>query len=211
MPRCETVYIWAVGSKTFYTPEKVGIQGGGATADNLVMQIHYDNQEQLDGHIDSSGVIMYHTIHKRQYDAGINVVGEILPRINIPPGNPNFEIENNCLNNCSISSVFIYTVALHMHLIGKKIHTEHWRNGVNLGYIGNEEQWDFNRQEQIRLENEIEVKIGDSFRTSCTYDSTNRTTVTRGGLSTYDEMCFNYIGFYPKQNGIRHCVAGCRV
>jgi len=196
--------------KLFFTPHNVGIPIGGRIANNLVLQIHYDNPEGEEGLIDSSGVILFSTPHKRQFDGGLFVLGSTINRISIPPRLPEFDVPNTCLNNCSAPIFSVYFYALHMHLIGKKMKTELWRNGVHITNIGNETQWDFNRQEQVVLEKEIEIRNGDTLITTCTYDSTNRTTITRGGFPTTSEMCFNYVGYYPKQLGFRSCIGLCR-
>ena len=38
---------------------------------------------------------------------------------------------------------------------------------------------------------------GDSLVTTCTYNSTNRTSSTSYGLSSTDEMCYHYLLYYP--------------
>lgn len=38
---------------------------------------------------------------------------------------------------------------------------------------------------------------GDSLITTCTYNTVNRDNVTLGGFAISDEMCVNYIHYYP--------------
>lgn len=39
---------------------------------------------------------------------------------------------------------------------------------------------------------------GDALITTCRYDTTARPNVTLGGFAISDEMCVNYVHYYPK-------------
>lgn len=39
----------------------------------------------------------------------------------------------------------------------------------------------------------------------CTFDSTDRTNWTRGGVATQDEMCFHWIFYYPADEDMNMC------
>jgi len=49
------------------------------------------------------------------------------------------------------------------------------------------------------------VEPGDTLITTFTFNSETRTNVTRGGLSTYDEMAFNFLSIYPA-SAMQYCV-----
>jgi len=211
MPECDMIYIWAVGGRSFYTPKDVGFRIGGRTADNLVLQIHYDNQQHLEGHFDSSGAILYSTKHFRKMEAGVLSAGANLNAINIPPLTPSTIIQDSCVNSCGTSSVFFIAYAFHMHLIGKKIETSIFRNGVII-HTEREDDFSFDRQDLNILEKEVEFRRGDTVRTICDFNSSNRTTVTRGGFPTTSEMCYNFIIYYPKYSGPKWCIRNfCRL
>ena len=57
--------------------------------------------------------------------------------------------------------------------------------------------YDFNRQEFVPLENPFIIKPNDGFATHCQYDSTGRTSVTRWGDATDDEMCLVFLMVTP--------------
>ncbi|RNA04066.1 dopamine beta-hydroxylase [Brachionus plicatilis] len=44
----------------------------------------------------------------------------------------------------------------------------------------------------------VRTKLGDSLILECTYGSKNRNKFTLGGFGTSDEMCINFIYYYPK-------------
>lgn len=43
----------------------------------------------------------------------------------------------------------------------------------------------------------LRVKKGDALITTCYYDTRGYTNTTLGGFSISDEMCVNYIQYYP--------------
>ena len=147
---------------------------------------------------------MHSTKHFREHDSRVKSIGDHLRAIRIPPRLNSFLHENKCENTCAKGVFFVYGYLMQIHLIGKEIETRLFRNGTQVGMVENRE-WDFNRQDQIRLETEVAIHKGDVFTTKCIYDSSKRTQVTNGGLPSTDEMCFNFVSFYPKKNGISHC------
>ncbi|CAI5527453.1 unnamed protein product, partial [Closterium sp. Naga37s-1] len=60
---------------------------------------------------------------------------------------------------------------------------------------------DFASQQTMPTMPEYEVFPGDELRTTCVWDSSARSAVTRGGPSSDDEMCINYLVYYPVTKG----------
>ncbi|CAI5974538.1 unnamed protein product [Closterium sp. NIES-65] len=60
---------------------------------------------------------------------------------------------------------------------------------------------DFASQQTIPFTPEFELLPGDELRTSCVWDSSDRTNVTVGGPSTEEEMCIDYLIYYPARQG----------
>jgi dopamine beta-monooxygenase len=85
---CQAVLAsWAVGSPAVYHPQEAGFKiGRGSDMVQAVLQIHYDNYDNRDKAIDSSGITLFTTERLRQYDAGLLVVGAYLEAIRLPPG-----------------------------------------------------------------------------------------------------------------------------
>ena len=52
--------------------------------------------------------------------------------------------------------------------------------------------WNYDDQSGYELDN-IVLRPGDKIQTTCVYDSTDRDSITRFDLATYDEMCLNTI------------------
>jgi len=205
MPRCNMFYIWAVGARPFNTPNNVGFQIG-SQFNNIVMQVHYDNMFNLKNQFDSSGIKVYSTPNFRLYTAGIMILGVNLPQINIPPKLIDYKIENSCNNTCSKEDINIFSYGFHMHTIGKKISTEIWRDNKLISYQ-DDNDYDFNKQDLRIFNEEIILKKYDILISKCSYNSLNRLNITKGGLPSSDEMCFNYVFFYPKKSGPQSCIS----
>jgi Copper type II ascorbate-dependent monooxygenase, C-terminal domain len=49
---------------------------------------------------------------------------------------------------------------------------------------------------------------GDRLITTCGYDTSAETTTVAGGLATSNEMCFNFIEYYPATTSFFYCQSG---
>ncbi|CAH1230127.1 MOXD1 [Branchiostoma lanceolatum] len=196
---------WAIGGKGFTYPDHVGFSlGTDDDPDYLMMEIHYDNPDRISGERDSSGLKFYYTPIVRQYDAGVLDVGvNPQPTHVIPPGVESFDTTGFCfgldphLQELG-QPIKVFASMPHSHLAGAAIRTKLVRNGVMQSYVGRDETYDFDLQEIRLLDPEVVVKEGDQLITKCTYKTTDRTQVTIGGLSTRQEMCLNFIQYYPR-------------
>jgi hypothetical protein len=91
--------------------------------------------------------------------------------------------------------IHVYGSWLHAHEIGQSLWTDHIRDGEKIGEVGRHDPYDFGRQHVEPLD--VEVRPGDSLVTHCIYDSSDRTEPTLGGEGTGDEMCLNFVYYYP--------------
>ena len=63
--------------------------------------------------------------------------------------------------------------------------------------LGCNTRYDFNLQETVPLQEFQKIYPGDVLTTHCVYDSSERTSTTKGGDATEDEMCIAFYLFYP--------------
>ncbi|GCC18955.1 hypothetical protein chiPu_0020934 [Chiloscyllium punctatum] len=71
----------------------------------------------------------------------------------------------------------------------------HYHNPLRLSVKAQE----ITQPQEIRLlQKEITVKPGDVLITSCTYNTEGRSHVTVGGFGINEEMCVNYVHYYPQ-------------
>lgn len=114
---------------------------------------------------------------------------------------------------------------VHMHLTGKRIRLRHFREGVELPKIAQDNFYDFNYQMPRTLKEEITILPGDEFLVECEYQTkdVNRYVIVslpflvwniyqwsncgvmwetvflfKGGLATNQEMCQVFFFYYPR-------------
>lgn len=209
---------WAIGGKEFYYPDNAGFPLGRADSPKVViLEIHYDNPEEKEGLIDSSGLRIYHTKQLREYDAGVLEVGARVDRFMlIPPRQTDWQTNGYCTKDCSMKGfkdtklpnggINIFAALLHTHLAGRKTWLRHVRDGVELPEIARDDHYDFNFQEYHLLRNEVHIKPGDTMINVCVYNTEDRAIGVQGGLSTTDEMCLSFILYYPKVS-VKKCMS----
>ncbi|XP_019644474.1 PREDICTED: DBH-like monooxygenase protein 1 [Branchiostoma belcheri] len=205
---------WEVGGEGIYYPEKAGLSVGGPDDPTFfLMETHYNNPQHKTGIVDRSGLRVLYTSELRQHDLGYMQLGmEVARTLIIPPGSQAFVTAGTCYPDClekameeeSIEKIHVIGVHFHTHLAGRKMKMRHVRNGVELPWIRNDGNFDFNFQQTVSLQKEVEVLKGDYLIVECTYNTTDRRKVTYGGLSTEEEMCFGHILHYPNMK-LRRC------
>lgn len=208
---CETVvFAWAIGGEGFSYPPHVGLSiGTSIDPVYVLMEVHYDNPTIQQGLLDSSGLRLFYTPKLRQYDAGVIETGVWVSLYHmLPPGMQGYKSQGHCTRECLQESleqempggVQLFAVLLHAHLAGRAIRTRHFRNQQELEPLAFDDEFDFNYQEFIPLNEERLLLPGDNLITECEYNTLGRQNMTWGGLSTRDEMCLSYLLYYPRIN-----------
>jgi hypothetical protein len=84
-------------------------------------------------------------------------------------------------------------------LLIRSMVTRHFRGAQELRPISQRQHYDFNFQafEPVPPDTAM-VAPGDLLSTRCTYDSSPRTNTTRYGEDSQDEMCYNFLMYYPR-------------
>ncbi|XP_043539204.1 DBH-like monooxygenase protein 1 homolog isoform X2 [Chiloscyllium plagiosum] len=192
----------------FAYPSNVGLSLGTSTDPVYVMmEIHYDNVNSQEGYVDSSGLKLLYTPVLRKYDAGVIETGVWVSLYHmIPPNMPSYTSQGHCTMECleealsqeKASGIHVFAALLHSHLAGRVLRIRHFRNDVEQPLLAHDDEFDFNFQEFRYLKEERVLQPGDSLVTECQYNTTSRSNMTWGGLSTRDEMCLSYLLYYPK-------------
>nr|CAD7196176.1 unnamed protein product [Timema douglasi] len=94
--------------------------------------------------------------------------------------------------------IVIFGSQLHTHLTGIRVFTRHIRDGRELPELNRDNHYSTHFQEIRLLKREVRVLPGDALITTCWYQTTERTNTTMGGYAISDEMCVNYVHYYPK-------------
>ena len=73
---------------------------------------------------------------------------------------------------------------------------------MQLGDLGRQDAFNYELQSSQFRDEEALVRHGDVVTTTCVYNSMDRAEVTTGGLGSQEEMCANYMFFYPGDCGM---------
>ncbi|XP_050300563.1 tyramine beta-hydroxylase [Anthonomus grandis grandis] len=197
---------WAMGALPFTYPEEAALPLGGKDFNQYVMlEVHYNNPGLISGVIDSSGIRFYVSDKLRKMDAGIIELGlEYTDKMAIPPGQNTFSLTGYCISSCTsiglpAEGITVFGSQLHTHLTGVRVYTRHFdAYGRELPELDRDNHFSTHFQEIRRLKRPVKVLPGHVLMTHCDYDTLDRKNVTLGGFSISDEMCVNYIHYYPR-------------
>ena len=205
------VAAWGLGGESFHFPREagypVGEEHGGATY--YMFEVHYENPGRTGGIVDNSGLELLLTPNLRGEDSSMLTVGHDVSSLHlVPPGQISFTSLGHCPGQCTgalpTDGVTVFAGLPHTHLLGKKVKLRHIRNGAELPTPFTDNFYDFNYQTMRRVE--FKMLPGDHVIMECTYDTTSKTSYTRGGLSVHDEMCMMFLHYYPATQ-LAHCVS----
>eukprot|EP00069_Balaena_mysticetus_P010899 bmy_20870T0 len=195
---------WALGAKAFYYPEEAGLAFGGPGSSRFLrLEVHYHNPLMIKGRRDSSGIRLYYTATLRRFDAGIMELGLVYtPVMAVPPQETAFVLTGYCTDKCTQlalppSGIHIFASQLHTHLTGRKVVTVLARDGREKEVVNRDDHYSPHFQEIRMLKKVVSVHPGDVLITSCTYNTGDRTLATVGGFGILEEMCVNYVHYYP--------------
>ena len=202
-PALEIAYVWAPGDFPLALPTNVGGPLGARGYQSYALEIHYNNADMTPNVSDNSGVRVYYTSQKRQYDLGVFQTGDPFVALQETFVNENggdfaqhtFVCEADCLTNHLPEPVTVIRESLHMHKTGATASNEHIRNGQVLR-SSRVNFWDFEQQGDLAVvQAPFQLNPGDSFRTVCNYNSPNDVI---WGLASEEEMCIAFLYYYPR-------------
>lgn len=193
-----------MGAATFTYPKEVGLAFGGAEYNPYIrLEMHFNNPNLVAGTIDNSGMRIKYVEKLRKYDAAVMELGlEYTDKMAIPPGQLAFPLSGYCIAECTKvalpkDGITVFGSQLHTHLRGVRVLTRHFREGKELSEL-NRDDFYLNHFQEIRhLRRPSIVLPGDALVTTCYYDTRGYVNATMGGFSIQDEMCVNYIHYYP--------------
>ncbi len=198
----DLTWVWTPGVDDFSYPDEVGLLvGENSDSVTFRVQVHYNNPLGTAGQVDSSGLDVHWTTDLRPNNAGSLVVGQV-SGFTIPPGDPAYEVEVRCsaLQSQTILNgpIQVFGSSLHAHEIGSVLSAEHWKNGMMVEEFNRDDPYSFENQNYKPAD--LTISPGDEIVTRCFFDSTGRTEPTQAGEGTLDEMCWDTILYYPREN-----------
>ena len=182
--------VWAPGAQPIELPPEAGFPEEGTT--HYVVQVHYQNLNHLDGHMDTSGFDLCTTAELRPNDADVLAFGT--QSFTIPAQS---QLDIGCCYEAPAAlegRSLIYALP-HMHRLGTSIATV-LENGVDPEVdLGKRSPWQTGNQYWSPIS--AVVHEGDRITTRCTWKNTKPFDVGFGE-SDDDEMCWSFTLYYPK-------------
>eukprot|EP01118_Nematostelium_gracile_P008903 TRINITY_DN2977_c0_g1_i2.p1 TRINITY_DN2977_c0_g1~~TRINITY_DN2977_c0_g1_i2.p1 ORF type:complete len:565 (-),score=115.45 TRINITY_DN2977_c0_g1_i2:3-1652(-) len=197
----EMIWGWAPGINSLKLPQGTGFTFGPKGYITLILEIHYDNPQVMVGQMDQSGFRLYYETTLRPIEAAVLQLGDsyVSNPDGISAGTGLQEFEYDCPSACTSSfsqTLHVFANILHMHSMGRQIWGVQWRNGTMVRETNRVDFWDFAYQQTTPKDHTIEP--GDRISTHCVY--AQGASVVPFSLSSSDEMCLQYIFYYPKVN-----------
>ena len=207
---------WAMGATNFTYPDKSGGRIGGRNSSTfLVLEVHFNNPYLKKGIIDRSGIRLYYTRQLREFDAGIMEVGlEYNAKNSMPPQSKAFRVSSYCASECTRAAlpsggITVFASQLHTHLTGVQVFTRIVRKDGRIETLNADRHYSPHFQEIRLLPEPIRIEPGDAILHTCIYNTESRTNMTFGGYGIRDEMCVNYMHYYPR-SGLELCKTSVR-
>jgi hypothetical protein len=201
------IYGWAPGDEGWALPENVGFPlFDGPNNQAIIVQIHYNNPDEIPAMKDSSGVRFYFTNEEREHTAGLLEIGDPLVSMrgtDIADGLQRYQF--SCPDKCSTAflggrnrdsgeseGVTILSEYLHMHKYGVRMTNEVIR-GDEVYHSAVSDVYSYDQQGLHHVAQQpYTVMPGDKFRTTCYYRDGSAF-----GLASQEEMCVAFLLYYP--------------
>ncbi|KAI8609197.1 PHM/PNGase F domain-containing protein [Chytriomyces sp. MP71] len=205
--------VWAPGSGLTQYPASAGYPL--PPNQYFALQIHYTNPQGISGVVDSSGLRLYYSAQLREHDVGVLTVGTT--EISVP-GNFNGLTgtgDSLCSADCTAqfpSNLTVLGNFFHMHSLGYNMSSRLVRGGKEIVPLGVRKYYSYDFQGLTPALPGTVIMPGDQIVTQCTYGPTDashgnlRPYYTLFGPATTDEMCFNFIAYYPAMTNVDYCM-----
>ncbi|KAH9251350.1 hypothetical protein BASA81_010761 [Batrachochytrium salamandrivorans] len=174
----------------------------------LVLEIHLDNPAGVSKRI-QSGLELYTTSTLREYNSGTMVLADPEVRYDaIPHSQSAMAYTSVCPAECTRKfkgNIHVTHVFPHMHMFGREIWTSlvYSNDATEEIIISSRKFWSFSTQTNSQVN--ITIQPGSVLTTTCVYDTLKSPTNVQFGHSSGDEMCMDFISYYPKDNGVSKC------
>lgn len=210
---CNTVVAsWARGSEGFSFPPEAGYPLEPSASRYYLLETHYASpMDGRHGSLDGTGLRLYYTPELRRHDAGVISVGmDPNWRHIIPPGQQRVVSSGHCVSECTRQAfghtgINMFAVVMKTHRIGRQVVLRHVRGNSELPPIAADDNLDADYQEYRKLTSPTRIAPGDHLIAECTYNSSGRTAITLGGLSSREETCLVMGLYYPRQKALTAC------
>lgn len=201
--QCVRIAGFAIGNDETCAPLNIGQFMDFTDSPNVIVKIeaHYDNTSGKNQQ-DMSGIRVHltPTLRPLREDTLVTGMGTTNRDFEIPAQQNDFPISSICpsvMTNNLDHPIYVYKFNPHMHRYGTNLVTEHYRCGKKIGEIGRVNSYEFDNQQSYGLATPVKILPGDAMVTTCKFNTMQAQKSILGGEETSDEMCLNFLGYYP--------------
>jgi hypothetical protein len=190
----EPLALWAPGVGAYFFPEGTGIPIEANY--KLILQMHYNTA--LGEFPDQTSVAL--KMASSAKPGKFVMLGDLA--LSIPPGSANHS-ESAVVSSALLKltsdlnprgTYTAYSVGPHMHNAGTSTRLEKIAGDSSISCLMNLPKWDFNWQRAYNFSTPITIDLKtEKFKITCNYNTMGRTTETKFGENTDDEMCLNFV------------------
>ena len=160
---------------------------------HFVVQVHYNNLAALPSEVDSSGFDLCTTDQLRANDADVMAFGTTA--ISLAP-HASKSLDCNIQVPWYGQTTHLFASFPHMHRLGASLSSvAHPAGGGAAVDLGSQPHWAFGSQGWIPID--YTLAPNDVVETRCAWNNTTDATVSYGE-KTSDEMCFDFMMYWPK-------------
>ncbi len=190
------LYAWGPGTPALSLPSAAGLPLAAGESTHFVLQVHYSNLTGLENQVDQSGLELCTTTDLREHDADIMALGSA----NFSGIAPNATSELSCSSTipkelAPLFPITVYQSWPHMHQKGHRLSTMVEHDEGETSTLVDVDNYSFDYQ--ITYPTDMKVDVGAKITTTCAWKN-NTPNAIDFGEETSDEMCFNFISYYPK-------------
>ncbi|XP_035703186.1 DBH-like monooxygenase protein 1 isoform X2 [Folsomia candida] len=206
---------WTLGGVPTYFPEELGVPIGEQKDQYYMTMFHINNPLKENGLEFRLGFNLFYTQQLRKHDIGFLQLGLNSSRaysLTVPPNSAKYVLSSHCPGDCTkilpTSGIQVFVYLLHFHLSGKKMKIRHFREGVELPWIGYDGNYDTNFQMSRMMRKHVTVLPNDHITVECEFGTKekwlNGSTVI-GGRGIGEEMCQAFLMYYPRTKELNRC------
>lgn len=195
-----------------------GTKGGVIIGDegdikSLRVEVHYENIRESPGVIDKATGYRLHLLPNDGTYTEIGTITTGTLGIAIPPHTPKGSEQSEVWGECTLrddavpkEGINVLFNAWHMHLTGRSMWTQVIRDGKEILELGRSNYYDWNHQgTDGMVAPGTKLYAGDRIVVHCIFDTKERDVLTSYGDGTNDEMCFDFILYYPRDPKLKQC------
>lgn len=199
---------WAPGMSARTFEPGYGKPFGEDSYEYVMLEIHYNNPEQLQNIKDTASFTFLWTDQQVDTEIGTLTLGDLqVEGWSLEPGKELVSHSTVCTPNCTSNwpteGITAVAVFHHMHYRGVNTQVQIIRDGKEITPLSSLRNFEYGYQFSKSLNN-IKLLPGDRLITTCQYNTLNDTEPVPGGLPSQAEMCFAWVDYYPA-NGVFAC------